>query len=40
MHRIDGTGYATGNLFTEGDPVTATPATTVTEYWRPRGAPW
>lgn len=33
MHRIDGPGYAPGNLFTEGNPVTATPATTVTDDW-------
>ena len=32
MHRIDGAGHA-DNLFTEGNPGTATPATTVTAEW-------
>lgn len=32
MHRIDGAGHQ-NNLFTEGDPQTATPATTVTDDW-------
>jgi hypothetical protein len=33
MHRIDGPGAAPGNLFTEGNPATALPATTVTDAW-------
>lgn len=33
MHRIDGPGYAPGNLFTEGNPATPVPATTVTADW-------
>jgi hypothetical protein len=30
MHRVDGPGATPGNLFTEGNPATAVPATTVT----------
>lgn len=33
MHRIDGPGYAPGNLFTEGNPAVPTQATTVTADW-------
>lgn len=33
MHRIDGPGAAVGGLFTEGDPVSGVPATTVTGDW-------
>lgn len=33
MHRIDGPGAAPGNLFTEGNPNTGVPATTVTDDW-------
>lgn len=33
MHRIDGPGATTDNLFTEGDPVNGVPATTVTGAW-------
>lgn len=33
MHRIDGPGATVDQKFTEGDPVTATPATTVTDDW-------
>lgn len=33
MHRIDGPGATSGNLFTEGDPTTGVPATTVTGAW-------
>ena len=33
MHRIDGPGATSGNLFTEGDPVLGVPATTVTGAW-------
>ena len=33
MHRIDHATAAPGNLFTEGNPATATPATTVTDDW-------
>lgn len=33
MHRIDGPGATVDNLFTEGDPLTATPATVVTAAW-------
>lgn len=32
MHRIDGAGHAS-NTFTKGDPLTATPATVVTDDW-------
>ncbi|MEE9357456.1 phage tail protein [Candidatus Vondammii sp. HM_W22] len=32
MHRIDGPGH-NNNVFTEGDPQTATPATQVTDDW-------
>lgn len=32
MHRIDGAGHI-DNKFTEGDPLTATPATQVTDNW-------
>jgi len=31
MHRIDGPGFAPGNLFTEGNPTLSIPATTVTD---------
>lgn len=33
MHRIDGAGATIDNLFTEGDPVSGIPATTVTGAW-------
>lgn len=33
MHRIDGPGATVDNKFTEGNPATATPATTVTDDW-------
>jgi len=33
MHRIDHATALPGNLFTEGNPATATPATTVTDDW-------
>lgn len=33
MHRIDGAGATASNLFTEGDPSTGVPATTVTGAW-------
>lgn len=33
MHRIDHATAAPGELFTEGNPATATPATTVTDDW-------
>lgn len=33
MHRIDATGYAAGNLFTDGNPSTGTPATVVDAAW-------
>jgi hypothetical protein len=33
MHRIDGPGAAPGNLFTEGNPGSGVPATTVTDDW-------
>lgn len=33
MHRIDGPGATPDNRFTEGDPVTAVPATEVTADW-------
>lgn len=34
MHRIDGPGATSpGNQFTEGDPVSAVPATVVTADW-------
>lgn len=33
MHRIDHATAAPGNLFTEGNPATATPATSVTDDW-------
>lgn len=33
MHRIDGDGATPGNLFTEGNPATSTPATVVTDDW-------
>lgn len=33
MHRIDGAGATIDGLFTEGDPTTAIPATTVTAAW-------
>lgn len=33
MHKIDAPGFAPGNEFTEGDPQTATPATTVGAKW-------
>lgn len=33
MHRIDHATAAPGDLFTEGNPATATPATTVTDDW-------
>lgn len=33
MHRIDGDGATVDNLFTEGNPETATPATVVTAKW-------
>lgn len=33
MHRIDGPGATGDNRFTEGDPASATPATTVTDDW-------
>lgn len=32
MHQIDGAGHI-GNRFTEGDPLTGTPATVVTDDW-------
>lgn len=31
MHRIDGPGFAPGNLWTEGNPTLGVPATTVTD---------
>lgn len=33
MHRIDAAGYAPGNLFTDGNPATGTPATVVDAAW-------
>ena len=33
MHRIDHATAAPGELFTEGNPATATPATIVTHDW-------
>lgn len=33
MHRIDGPGVAPGNLFTDGDPTSGTPATVCTDTW-------
>ncbi len=33
MHRIDGPGATVDNRFTEGNPATAVPATTVTDDW-------
>ncbi|WP_415257674.1 hypothetical protein [Thauera phenylacetica] len=33
MHRIDGAGATVDNKFTQGNPVTAVPATTVTDAW-------
>lgn len=33
MHRIDGPGATIDNLFTEGDPASGIPATTVTGNW-------
>lgn len=33
MHRIDGAGFAAGNLFTEGNPSLGVPATVVTDDW-------
>lgn len=33
MHRIDGAGATLDNKFTQGNPATATPATTVTDAW-------
>lgn len=33
MHRIDGPGATVDNKFTEGDPITAVPATEVTDDW-------
>lgn len=33
MHRIDGAGATIDNLFTEGDPASGVPATTVTGAW-------
>lgn len=33
MHRIDGTGATSDNLFTEGDPTLGIPATSVTGAW-------
>lgn len=33
MHRIDGPGATVDNKFTEGDPVSAVPATQVTDDW-------
>lgn len=33
MHRIDGPGATIDNLFTEGDPASGVPATTVTGNW-------
>jgi len=33
MHRIDHATAAPGNLFTDGNPATATPSTTVTDDW-------
>lgn len=33
MHRIDGSGATAENLFTEGNPLSATPATQVTADW-------
>ncbi|WP_055135552.1 hypothetical protein [Pseudomonas corrugata] len=33
MHRIDGPGATVDNKFTEGDPVSAVPATVVTDDW-------
>ena len=33
MHRIDHATAAPGNLFTEGNPATSTPATAVTDDW-------
>lgn len=33
MHRIDGPGATVNNKFTEGDPVSAVPATEVTDDW-------
>lgn len=33
MHRIDGPGATVDNEFTEGDPVSAVPATVVTDDW-------
>ena len=33
MHRIDGPGATVDNKFTEGDPVSAVPATEVTDDW-------
>lgn len=33
MHRIDAAGYAAGNLFTDGNPSTGTPATVVDAAW-------
>lgn len=33
MHRIDGAGATVDNKFTQGNPVTGVPATTVTDAW-------
>lgn len=33
MHRIDAAGFSTGNLFTDGNPATGTPATVVDAAW-------
>lgn len=33
MHRIDAAGFAVGNLFTDGNPSTGTPATVVDAAW-------
>ncbi|MFN4328293.1 MAG: gp53-like domain-containing protein [Limnobacter sp.] len=33
MHRIDAAGFAPGNLFTDGNPATGTPATVVDAVW-------
>jgi len=33
MHRIDAAGFAAGNLFTDGNPSTGTPATVVDAAW-------
>lgn len=33
MHRIDASGYAAGNVFTDGNPATGVPATVVDAAW-------